>query len=74
MQARLGEMVPYNISSSWIWIGLIVTFFIIQWARSLTGDGEESDKQPKRLRYVIPFIGHAFKLAGDKKKFFMESL
>lgn len=69
----LGGNMVYHISSVWTWGGLIILISFATWIWP-TAESQENKKQPPTLGHAIPFIGHAFKLARNKKKFFSDSL
>ncbi|KAI1820157.1 cytochrome P450 [Xylaria intraflava] len=60
--------------SPWLWTGLLVTVLVLALRIKYKSSVELDKSQPQRLGHFLPFIGHALKLASDKKKFFIESL
>jgi len=67
------DSIAQTLESAWTWVILIVFFGFVQWMKP-TPKSQTDEKQPPMLGHVFPFVGHAFKLAGDKKKFFLDAL
>ncbi|KAL3420423.1 hypothetical protein PVAG01_08922 [Phlyctema vagabunda] len=72
MTEKFTAKLPFQLGSLWAWGGLIILVSFASWIWSSGGSGEK-EEQPPTLGHNIPFIGHALRLAGNKKKFFSDS-
>jgi hypothetical protein len=73
MLQLLGDNIARAMESVRNWIALFVVLVFVKWMK-FTSKAQGDAKQPPSLSHILPFVGHAFKLAGNKRKFFIDSL